>query len=164
GGTLQWLKQGKTLDEPWTMYPIGEEPTVHRVRVADIDGGGKKAIVLAPLMGRDSSAQANWMDGRPVRILAYPIPKDPEKGPWMPVVLSDSLHVVHNIWPVPQRNGQPDLICAASYEGVSLIHRYPKTWSTKRMGTGNQANPISNRGASEIKVGKLKNGKQFIAT
>jgi hypothetical protein len=164
GGTLQWLKRGKTLDEPWTMHPIGEEPTVHRVRLADIDGSGKQAIVLAPLMGRDSSAQANWMDGRPVRILGYPIPKDPIKGPWTPVVLSDSLHVVHNIWPVPQGIGKPDSIWAASYEGVNLIQRQEEKWHTTRLGAGNQANRKSNRGASEIKVGKLKNGKQYIAT
>jgi hypothetical protein len=164
GGTLQWLKRGKTLDEPWTMYPIGEEPTVHRIRLADIDGSGKKAIVLAPLMGRDSSTQANWMDGRPVRILAYPIPKDPIKGPWTPVVLSESLHVVHNIWPVPRGIGQPDSIWAASYEGVNLIQRQEDKWHTTRLGAGNQANRKSNRGASEIKVGKLKNGKQYVAT
>src|SRR5262249_36928653 len=30
GGTLQWLRRGKTLDDPWTVHPIGEEPTVHR--------------------------------------------------------------------------------------------------------------------------------------
>ncbi|HEV3143936.1 MAG TPA: VCBS repeat-containing protein [Gemmataceae bacterium] len=164
GGTLQWLKRGKTLDEPWTMYPIGEEPTVHRVRVADIDGSGKKAIVLAPLMGRDSSAQANWMDGRPVRILAYAIPKDPVKGPWTPVVLSDSLHVVHNIWPEPQGVGYPHDIWAASYEGVSLLHRQGGMWKTIHVGAGNQANSKSNRGASEIKVGKLKSGTHFFAT
>src|SRR6516225_8369852 len=38
GGTLQWLRQPKSLDEPWKMYPIGEEPTVHRIRFADLDG------------------------------------------------------------------------------------------------------------------------------
>src|ERR1700730_5719041 len=29
GGTLQWLKRGKSIDDPWTLYPIGEEPTIH---------------------------------------------------------------------------------------------------------------------------------------
>src|SRR5262249_49284160 len=120
--------------------------------------------VLAPLMGRDSSAQANWMDGRPARILAYPIPKDPEKGPWTPVVLSDTMHVVHNFWPVSQGKGQPDSIWAASYEVANLIQRHSRKWETMQMGAGNQANTKSNRGSSEIKVGKLKNGKQYIAT
>ncbi len=42
GGTLQWLKRGKNIDEPWSLYPIDTEPTVHRIRFADIDGNGKK--------------------------------------------------------------------------------------------------------------------------
>ena len=53
GGTLHWLKRGQTLDQEWSLYPIGNEPTVHRVRQADIDGDGKPEILLAPLMGRD---------------------------------------------------------------------------------------------------------------
>jgi hypothetical protein len=162
GGTLQWLKRGKTLDEEWTVYRIAEEPTVHRVRMADIDGSGKPAIILAPLMGRDSSAKGNWMDGRPVRILAFPIPKDPIKGPWKPVVLSEELHVVHNIWPA--KLGQEDSLFAASYEGVSFIDLSTGSWTTKRSGEGNQSNPKGSRGASEIKLGNLTGLKPYLAT
>lgn len=164
GGTLQWLKRGKSLDGEWTVYPIADEPTVHRVKMAEI--GGKPHVVLAPLMGRESSAKGNWMDGRLVRILAYPIPKDPVTGPWKPIVLSDDLHVVHNIWPVPLpgKDGGTDIILTASYEGVSAIHHGDGGWVTVRLGKGNQDNPGSNRGASEIKQGKLQGGKPYIAT
>src|SRR5262249_9535248 len=150
----QWLKRGKTLDEEWTVYPIAEEPTVHRVRVADIDG--KPHIVLAPLMGRDSTAKGNWMDGRPVRILAYPIPKDPMKGPWVPKGLSEELHVVHNIWPESNKVNPFTGLLAASYEGVSMIEKDGEKWKTTRIGEGNQANPKSNRGSSEVKSGRIK--------
>lgn len=162
GGTLQWLKRGKTLDEEWTVHPIAEEPTVHRVRVADIDGDGKPEIILAPLMGRDSSAKNNWVDGRPVRILAYPIPKDPVKGPWKPVVLSESLNVVHNIWPVSDGENKSNVL-AVSYDGIHLIGKSNGEWKTTKIGDGNQENPKANRGASEIKLGHLK-PVPFIAT
>jgi hypothetical protein len=164
GGTLQWLKRGKTLDEEWTVYPIAEEPTVHRVRVADIDG--KPHIVLAPLMGRDSSAKGNWMDGRPVRILAYPIPKDPVKGPWVPKVLSEDLHVVHNIWSVGWRPGANEKdIYVASYEGISRVSGSDKSWKTEKIGEGNQLNAKGSRGASEIKFGNEKLGRlHYLAT
>ncbi|HMF14387.1 MAG TPA: VCBS repeat-containing protein, partial [Gemmataceae bacterium] len=99
GGTIQWLKRGKTLDEKWTVYPIGEEPTVHRMRFVDIDGSGKPHLVVAPLMGRNSTQKANWMDGSPVRILAFKIPKDPRKDRWEPEVVNENLHVVHNLCP-----------------------------------------------------------------
>src|SRR5262245_172109 len=100
GGTLQWLKRGKTLDEPWTVHPIDTEPTVHRIRFADLYGDGKPRLVVGPLMGKNSSQKNNWMDGAPVRMLAYQIPKDPTRDRWVPEVLDESLHVVHNFWPV----------------------------------------------------------------
>jgi hypothetical protein len=164
GGTLQWLKRGRTLDEPWTLYPIGAEPTVHRIRFADIDGDGKAELIVVPLMGRNSSAKNNWTDGSPVRILAYRIPKDPTRDRWVPDVLDQSLHVVHNFWPIPASPGPGLDILTASYEGVSLLSHQESKWTRRQLGVGNQANPKSNRGASEVKQGKLKNGRKFIAT
>src|SRR5439155_5430018 len=114
GGTLQWLNRGKTLDEPWTLYPIGEEPTIHRIRFVDLDGDGKSELVVAPLMGRKSTAKNNWMDGRPVRVLAYKIPSDPVHDRWTPHVVDESLHVVHNFWPVEAKSARgADLLTAS---------------------------------------------------
>jgi hypothetical protein len=151
GGTIQWLKRGKTLDDPWTVYPIGEEPTVHRMCFADTDGSGKPALIVAPLMGRNSTAKNNWMDGAPVRILAFRIPKDPTKDRWVPEVINESLHVVHNI--CPQRGWGRDELCAASYEGITQITQAvgkQMQWAADRIGEGNQDNPKGNRGSSEV--------------
>jgi hypothetical protein len=165
GGTLQWLKRGKTLDEPWALYPIDTEPTVHRIRFADLDGDGKAELVVGPLMGRSSTAKNNWTDGQPVRILAYKIPKDPTRDRWVPEVLDHGLHVVHNFWPVEPSAGKGADLLTASYEGVSLLQRDPSgKWVRRHVGAGNQANPKGSRGASEVKQGKLKNGRPFIAT
>jgi hypothetical protein len=160
GGTLQWLKRGKTLDEEWSVYPIAEEPTVHRVRVAQLDG--KPHIILAPLHGREATAKGNWVDGRPVRILAFPIPADPVKGPWKSKVLSEELYVVHNIWPFGLHTD--DGIFAASFEGVSLIDPRDKPGKAERVGEGNQSNAKGNRGASEVKVGNPNRKVPYIAT
>ena len=167
GGTLHWLKRGKTLEEEWSLFPIGEEPTAHRVRVADLKGDGQPAIVLGPLMGRDSSAKGNWMDGRPVRLLAYPIPADPVRGPWVPEVIDESLHVVHNLWPIPRDPANPRLgfdLLTASYGGVHRFAWHNNAWSKRQLGSGNQDTPTGKRGASEIKLGRLKNGKTYLAT
>jgi hypothetical protein len=164
GGTLQWLKRGKTLDDPWTLYPIGEEPTVHRIRFADVLGEGKPQLLSVPLMGRESSAQNNWVDGKPLRVTAYKIPKDPTKDRWQEVVLDESLHVAHNFWPIPAADGKRSDVLVASYEGVNLLKLDGGKWTKQHIGEGNQANPKGNRGASEIKQGKLKNGKKYIAT
>jgi hypothetical protein len=166
GGTLQWLQRGKTLDDPWTLHPIpGDIPTIHRIRFADLYGDGKQCLIVTPLMGHNSSQAKNWMDGEPVHILAYSIPKDPIHDRWTPEVLDESLHVVHNFAPIPSAVGKGMDVLAASYEGVTLLmHDKNNKWASKRLGQGNQDNPNSNRGSSEIKQGKLKNGKPFIAT
>ncbi len=167
GGTLQWLKRGKSPDEPWSIYPIDSEPTVHRIRFTDLDGSGKPALVSVPLMGRGATAKGNWLDGAPVRITAYRIPKDPTRDRWEPTVLDESLHVCHNFCPAPEltRRAGGNNVLVASYEGVSLLSLDGQDrWSRRHLGTGNQENPKGKRGSSEIKIGRLKSGKRVIAT
>jgi hypothetical protein len=163
GGTLQWLKRGKTLDEPWSIHAIDMEPTVHRIRFADVDGDGAPELVSVPLMGKASTAKNNWMDGAPVRVIAYKVPKDPTKERWTPEVLDESLHVAHNFAPIAGAGKAKDIL-AASYEGVSLITRQGNKWTRLLLGAGNQETPKGRRGASEIKQGTLKRGKKVIAT
>jgi hypothetical protein len=178
GGTIQWLKRGRTLDEKWTVYPIGEEPTVHRMRFAYIDelpgrgrrgrestAGGKPHLIVVPLMGRNGTKEGNWTDGSPVRILAYKIPKDPTKDRWVPEVLDESLHVVHNFFYVPWSFfGKGPILLTASYEGVSGLNRKDGKYTLVRIGAGNQDSPNGPRGASEIKRANLTSQLQFIAT
>jgi hypothetical protein len=165
GGTLQWLKRGKSLDDEWTLYPItDDEPTIHRIRFADLDGSGKPVLIAGPLMGRNATKDKNWMDGEPVRLSAYRIPKDPTKDRWIPEVIDESLHVMHNFYPIPAKSGKGMDILTASYEGVHRLYRDGDKWKKQHIGEGNQANLNSNRGASEIKQGRLKDGTPFIAT
>ena len=75
---------------------------------------------------------------------------------WKPVVLSEDLHVVHNLWPyTPAGWKKPMSLLAASYEGYTAVMlgadgRPPQT---KVVHPGNQRNPKGSRGASEIKSG-----------
>jgi hypothetical protein len=165
GGTLQWLRRGKTLDEPWTVYPIDTEPTIHRIRFTDLDGDGRPVLVVTPIMGRNSTKEKNWMDGSPVRVLAYHIPKDPVHDRWVPEVLDESLHVVHNFYPVEAAPRRGMDLLTASYEGVSLLrHDGPGKWTRQPVGAGNQEKPQGSRGASEVKEGTLRGGHKYIAT
>ncbi len=164
GGTLQWLKRGKTLDEPWTIHPIDTEPTVHRIRFADVDGDGKAELVVGPLMGKNATKEKNWSDA-PLRVLAYRIPKNTMTDRWSPEVLDESLYVMHNFQPIDVDGDKKTDVLTASYEGVHLLARSADgKWTRKHLGEGNQDKPMENRGASEIKLGRLKNGQRYIAT
>jgi hypothetical protein len=159
-GTLQWLKRGKTLDEPWTVHPIGTEVSIHRIRFADIDQDGRAELLVAPTLGRDSTREKNWMDGKPVRILAYKVPTDPLRDPWVSAVLDNQLHVVHNFWAGTGARGGRNEILLASYEGVSRLQPEGGKWDRSLIGEGHQVDPGASRGASEIKVGTLARGQR----
>jgi hypothetical protein len=158
---LVWLKRGKDVTQEWTMHELPcDEPTVHRVRAYDIDGDGRPEIVHVPLMGRGSSAKGNWTDGKPVRIVALKAPfGEPEKKEnWKTQVLSEELNVCHNFCedPRPTPHGRAAFL-VTSYDGVHSVHQNVArgVWQTDRIGDGNQANPKGNRGASEVKFGRV---------
>jgi hypothetical protein len=163
-GTLQWLEHPAKADEPFAVHPIGTEHIIHRIRFADIYGEGKPRLIVVPLLGHDSTAKNHWMDGQPVRILSYKIPADPVHDRWPVEVLNQSLHVIHNFWPIPARHGKGMDILTASAEGVSLLSHESGHWQIQRIGSGDQSHPNGSRGSSEVKMGKLKNGRPVIAT
>ena len=162
GGTIQWLSRSESPDALWQVNPIGEEPTVHRMRWADLDGDGRKELLVGPMMGRNSTKPL-WME-TPLRLLAYTVPADPLHDAWKPQVISEELHVAHNFWPTDlDKDGRTDILIA-SFEGVSLLKRGDDgKWSRTLLGQGNQDRPEA-RGASEIKHGTLASGADYIAT
>jgi hypothetical protein len=162
--TLEWFRRGKTLDEPWEMHTIKyDEPTLHRMRWVDIDGNGKMVLVTMPLTGRGSTGAKNWSEAG-VRMEMRRIPADPTQPDWPTELITDAFHVPHNFWPVNVTGGKGPEILVASYEGVSLLTRPDGKWEISHLGEGDQAKPNTNRGSSEIKLGKLKSGTRFIAT
>jgi hypothetical protein len=143
------------------MFPIKyEEPTLHRMRWADL-GGGKKVLVTVPLTGRGSTGVKNWSEAG-VKIQAYAVPADPTSAEWPSQLISDAFHVPHNFQVI--ESGPAAKILVASYEGVTLLSKSGDGWTPAKVGEGDQSNPAKNRGSSEIKAGKLKGRVDFIAT
>ena len=164
-GTLQWLRRPKTGDGEWEMFPIAnEEPTIHRIRWADLDGDGKKELISVPLQGKDASVVNNWADGK-VRVFAYRPPANPTQANWSKELLCDQFPVMHNFQVIDfDGDGKPEIL-TASYEGVNILKRGADgKWTAKKINEGDQTKPKERRGSSEIKLGKLKSGTRFIGT
>ncbi len=162
-GTVQWLTPGATLDEPWTVRHIADEPSVHRMRWVDLKGDGQPELVMLPLLGAGTTGPA--FAEKTVRLMAYSIPAAPQKDRWPATVLNEELHVAHNFWPTDLNgDGKLDLL-TVSFEGVSLLERNDDaTWRRTVIGAGYQVEGAPSRGASEIKRGQLASGRDYVAT
>jgi hypothetical protein len=153
GGTIQWLRQPEDPGQPWELFPIGTEPTVHRMNFGDLDHDGEHELLVLPLMGRDSSGPEFAENG--VRFLRYVVPPNPtEQSAWKPEVLTDKLHVSHNFQVTDlDQDGVEDVLVVA-FEGVHWLHGKKGAWSLTRIGEGDQESK-PRRGASEIRRGLL---------
>ena len=156
GGTLQWIAQPGDPGGEWKHRAIGAEPTLHRMRWADTDGDGENELIVAPLHGRGTSGPAHW-EGAGARLLVMRPPD------WSEEVADRSFHILHNFWVTNFDDDPADELLTASYEGVHLLDRSSDgKWTRTKLGEGYQSEKI--RGAGEIKLGRLKSGKRYIAT
>lgn len=132
------------------------------MRWADIDGDGKLELVMVPLHGRGNKGPD--FEGAGAKVVVYRPPADPSSQPWVREIAVDSLHVVHNLWPVQWDRDRAQEVLLASFEGVHLIDRGADgKWTRVKLADGNQATR-PNRGSSEIKVGRLPSGRRYLAT
>lgn len=174
GGTIQWLARGESLDDLWEMHPISAEPWTHRMRFADVLGSGQAQLVVSPL---------NATDAEGVRLLAFEIPADPRTDRWSPTVLDASLNRLHNHWCVDPRElpvagndeaSEADaeestaaVTLTASQEGISAVRKTAdgqRSWTASQIAAGRPGDEPANRGAGEIKLGNLADGRVFLTT
>jgi hypothetical protein len=155
GGTLHWVRQGAPGAD-WELRAIAEEPTLHRIRWADLDGDNARELVVVPLHGRGTKGP-DWL-GQGARILIFRPPANPARDPWPMEVADETLHIAHNFLPVNMDSDAGDELLVASREGVSLLKRRQTKdkvdWSRTLIGEG---------APGEIKLGRV-GGRRMIAT
>jgi hypothetical protein len=154
GGTLQWVgRVAPGPDASWEVHPISEEPTLHRIRWADVDGDGTREVVVAPLHGRGTKGP-DWQ-GQGARLMIFRPPSNPARDQWPMEVADDTLHILHNFLPANMDNDPQEEILTASREGVHLL---------KRQSDGKWARTLIGEGSpGEIKLGRVS-GRRMLAT
>ena len=81
-------------DGLWTPVPLPHEPTVHRMSWVR-NGDGRFCLVVVPLHGRGNK---NGAGERGAKIHFFPFPDKPvDAAAWVPQILSDNLHITHNL-------------------------------------------------------------------
>jgi hypothetical protein len=153
GGTLHWARQPASPGAPWELYSIGEEPTLHRIRWADVDGDRTQELIVVPLHGRGTKGP-EW-EGQGARVLIFRPPPAPQRDPWKMEVADDSLHIAHNFLPTNLDADPQDELLVASREGISLLKRDKGgKWVRTLIGEGSPG---------EIKMGRV-GGRRLLAT
>jgi hypothetical protein len=156
-GTVWLLKRPDDLDKPWTPIKIDEEATMHRMRVIDVDGKGRKELVCSPLHGKGTKDQ----NGPGASLFILKRPADPFTGKWEREIIADDIHINHNIWPIDWDGDGREAIVSAGYEGIFVLKRGGDgKWSRTKIGDGD---PVKH-GAGEVKVGRLPGGKRYVVT
>src|SRR4051812_49074848 len=153
-GTLQWVRQNAPGSTPaWEVFPIHAEPTLHRIKWADVDGDRKLDLIVAPLHGKGAKGP-DW-DGPGARLLVFKCPANPRTDPWPMEVAGEANHIQHNFLPFNLDSDPQDEIVTASKEGLNALKRRADgTWSRTLIGEG---------APGEVKLGRVA-GRRMLAT
>jgi hypothetical protein len=151
-GTLQWVRQNAPGSTPaWEVFPISAEPTLHRIKWADVDGDGKRELIVAPLHGKG----AKGAEGPAARLLVFRPPANPKTDPWPMEVAGEANHIQHNFLSMNLDGDAQEELVTAGHEGLfSWKRARDGAWTRTLLGEGSPG---------EVKLGRV-GGRRLLAT
>ena len=153
-GAVFYLVPPADRTQKWEAIRLPHEPTTHRMRwVRGRDGS--HSLVVVPLHGRGNVNGA----GAGAKILAYTRPSD-ARQPWPTTVLSDSLHLTHNLDVIPAAQGAAESVLVCAREGIVRLNPGETGWSEEWIGRHGQ----DLKGAGEVRHALDASGRLVVAT
>ena len=117
-GSIWMLKSQSDPKEMWSSYAVDAVPTAHRVTWADLEGNGKKEIVMAPFVGLKGWEDPKYHDNVPLLYWRVPAKLD---DPWKREIVDDKLYgVIHHLHAVKWNPGKRDGLLVAGFDGIVL--------------------------------------------
>ncbi len=142
------LKSGPDPRQPWTAREIDRVPTVHRIRWIDLEGDGRKVLLVAPMIGL-KSVLPDYADHVPVYLY--------RPGKWeRELFTSLPKGILHSITPVHWQ-GKGEQLMTADFLGIRVFLPQGPVEIAK-----GDPRACPQCGTSEIKVGHLGK-RRFIA-
>ena len=153
-GMIGLLHHDGDVRRPWKVTEIDRVPSAHRVRWANLDGNGRKVMIIAPVVGVNSEPPE--YNAR-VPIYMY-------RGPaWKRELLSEDVRgILHSIYPVDWDGTGRQQLLTASFLGLRLFRPAAGgAWTSEEIAKGNPE-PCPRCGSSEVVLGHLKK-QRFLA-
>jgi len=166
-GKLALAVQGDSPDDPWTIKPVGDVPSIHRLRWGPFWEANALDLVVAPIFGPKAKPPEFDQDEPTLRI--YQPGADPKSAAWHSQNVTGGNSIMHaiSIEDDPIDPGQK-MILTASSNGVFAVVRSvtpqgaPTTAAYDVFGIPRGA--ATQRGSSEVHLGQLRDGTMFLAT
>jgi hypothetical protein len=156
-GKLLIASQGSGPDDPWTLTPIADIDSIHRLRWGDVDGDRRLDLVVAPIFGREARPPEY---ASPARLQVFSRSNDAEPRQWIGSVVAER-RVIHAIEVIDANGDGLSDILTASNDGVDLFRGGQMEVLKLTPGTPGTA---PKRGSSEVHLGRLADGHRFLAT
>jgi hypothetical protein len=153
-GIVSLLHHAGDVRRPWTAREIDRVPTAHRVRWADLEGTGRRVMIMAPMVGLAAEPPEY---NAPVPIFLY------RPGVWKRELVSEELRgILHSIYPIDWDGDRRQELLTASFLGLRLFRpARDGSWRSRQIARGAPA-PCPKCGSSEVVRGQLGK-RRFLA-